>query len=59
MNAPGQSGSPESLHFSDLAKLWAGGEEVTLVYSDAAIQANSESTLTLIPVKMAAATGAR
>ena len=26
MNAPGQSGSPDSPHFSDLAKLWEKGE---------------------------------
>src|SRR5262249_9597258 len=33
MNAPGQSGSPASAHFSDLAKLWAVGEDLTLVFS--------------------------
>ena len=59
MNAPGQSGSPESPHFSDLAKLWASGDDVTLVYSDAAVQANRESTLTLVPMKAAPAPGAR
>jgi acyl-homoserine lactone acylase PvdQ len=59
MNAPGQSESPESPHFSDLAKLWASGDEVTLVFSDAAVQANSESTLTLVPLKAAAAPAAR
>jgi acyl-homoserine lactone acylase PvdQ len=59
MNAPGQSGSPESAHFSDLAKLWSGGGEVQLAYSDAAVQANSESTLTLVPMKEAFAPAAR
>jgi penicillin amidase len=49
MNAPGQSGSPASAHFSDLAKLWAAGEEVTLNFSDAAVKAQAESTLTLVP----------
>jgi len=48
-NAPGQSGSPRSAHFSDLAKLWAAGEYFPLVFSDAAVQANTESTLTLEP----------
>jgi penicillin amidase len=48
-NAPGQSGSPRSGHFSDLAKLWAAGEYFPLVFSDAAVQANTESTLTLEP----------
>jgi acyl-homoserine lactone acylase PvdQ len=59
MNAPGQSGSPESAHFSDLANLWSIGGEVTLAYSDAAVQANSESTLALIPMKAAAAPAPR
>jgi penicillin amidase len=48
-NAPGQSGSPRSAHFSDLAKAWAAGEYFPLVFSDAAVQANAESTLTLEP----------
>jgi penicillin G amidase len=48
-NAPGQSGSPRSAHFSDLAKPWAAGEYFPLVFSDAAVQANAESTLTLAP----------
>jgi penicillin G amidase len=51
MNAPGQSGSPESAHFSDLARLWATGEELPLTFSDAAVQANTRSTLTLVPQK--------
>jgi penicillin amidase len=49
MNAPGQSGSPASRHFSDLAQGWARGEAVTLAFSDAAVQAHTESTLTLVP----------
>jgi acyl-homoserine lactone acylase PvdQ len=49
MNAPGQSGSAASQHFSDLARGWARGEDVTLVFSDAAVQAQAESTLTLVP----------
>jgi len=51
MNAPGQSGSPASLHFSDLARRWASGEDVPLAFSDAAVQANAESTLTLLPFR--------
>ena len=47
-NAPGQSGSPASAHFSDLAKPWAAGDYFPLVFSDRAIQANAESTLHLI-----------
>jgi penicillin amidase len=48
-NAPGQSGSPRSQHFSDLAKSWAAGDYFPLVFSDAAVQANTESTLVLQP----------
>lgn len=48
-NAPGQSEWPRSPHFSDLAKLWAAGEYFPLLFSDSAIQANAESTLTLRP----------
>ena len=48
-NAPGQSEWPASPHFADLAKLWAAGEYFPLSFSDRAIQANAESTLTLQP----------
>ena len=51
MNAPGQSGSAESVHFSDLAALWEKGEVFPLVFSDAAVQANAKDTLTLTPRK--------
>lgn len=47
--APGQSGAPESPHFSDLAILWARGQAFPLAFSDSAVQANAESTLTLVP----------
>jgi penicillin amidase len=48
-NAPGQSGAPGSSHFADLAKPWAAGEYFPLAFSDAAVQANTESVLTLQP----------
>jgi penicillin G amidase len=48
-SAPGQSGSPSSPHFSDLARLWAAGEYFPLPFSEAAVAANAESTLTLMP----------
>jgi acyl-homoserine lactone acylase PvdQ len=51
MNAPGQSGSPASRHFADLAQGWARGEAVTLAFSDAAVQAQAESTLMLVPLR--------
>jgi penicillin amidase len=49
INAPGQSGSPNAKHFSDLAAKWTAGELVPLVFSDAAVRANTESTLVLVP----------
>jgi penicillin amidase len=48
--APGQSGSPSSPHFSDLARLWAAGDYFQLAFSDAAVQAAAESTLMLVPL---------
>ena len=47
VNAPGQSGSPDSAHFGDFAKRWAAGEHAALAFTDAAVQASAESTLTL------------
>ncbi len=48
-NAPGQSGSAGSPHFSDLAKMWSNGEYFPLYFSETAVKANAESTLTLVP----------
>ena len=50
-NAPGQSESPASGHFSDLAKKWAAAERAGLAFTDAAVQAAAESTLTLTPLR--------
>jgi penicillin amidase len=49
VNAPGQSGSPASPHFSDLAALWASGDYFPLSFSDAAVAANAQTTLMLVP----------
>ena len=49
MNAPGQSGSPDSAHFADFATRWAAGAHSGLAFTDAAVQASAESTLTLTP----------
>jgi penicillin amidase len=49
MNAPGQSEAPASPHFADLAKLWSGGEYFPLAFSEAAVQANAETVLSLMP----------
>jgi len=49
INAPGQSEWPDSQHFADLAKRWSAGDLIPLAFSDAAVRANTESTLTLVP----------
>jgi Penicillin amidase len=49
MNAPGQSEDPDSTHHADLALLWARGQAITLAFSEAAVAANAETTLRLVP----------
>ena len=49
VNAPGQSGSPESPHFADLAALWSEGKTFTLAFTERAVQAHAKETLTLTP----------
>lgn len=49
LNAPGQSGSPSSPHFKDLAQLWADGSVFPLLFTEAAVRTNAESTLMLVP----------
>ena len=55
MNAPGQSASPDSAHFADLARVWASGGSIMLVFSDRAVQVNTETTVVLTPLIAAAA----
>jgi penicillin amidase len=50
-SAPGQSGQPGSPHFSDLAKLWGDGQYFPLPFTETAVRAASEATLTLMPSK--------
>jgi penicillin amidase len=47
--APGQSGSPSSPHYDDLAAAWANGEDVPLPFSAAAVQAATRDMLRLTP----------
>lgn len=47
--APGQSEAGGSPHFGDLAALWAADSYFPLAFSEAAVQATRESTLTLTP----------
>jgi acyl-homoserine lactone acylase PvdQ len=49
ISAPGQSGSPESAHFADLAALWSEGKTFTLVFTERAVQAHADVTLVLAP----------
>ena len=51
MNAPGEAGSPSSVHYADLARHWKEGTAIALAFSDAAVSAAAESTLTLRPAR--------
>ncbi len=48
-NSPGQSGDPDSPHYRDLARPWAGGEYFPLLYSRDRIEAGAESKTELHP----------
>ncbi|MDF2231026.1 penicillin acylase family protein [Albimonas sp. CAU 1670] len=49
INAPGQSGDPASPHYRDLAPLWAKGDYVPFLYTDAAVEAAVDFRVTLTP----------
>lgn len=51
MNTPGQSGDPDSPHYRDLAASWVKGEYFPLLYSRKLIEAATESTIKLVPLK--------
>ncbi|GJE18658.1 penicillin acylase family protein [Methylobacterium marchantiae] len=50
VNGPGQSGHPASRHYDDLAASWAKGGTVPLLYSRQAVDAATETVITLLPV---------
>jgi penicillin amidase len=50
MNSPGQSGDPNSPHFSDLFEPWSRGEAFPLCYSRARIEAVTERRIRLRPI---------
>ncbi|NLU76589.1 penicillin acylase family protein [Streptomyces sp. HNM0575] len=50
MNSPGQSGRPDSPHYSDLFGPWAEDSSFPLLYSRAAVEEHTERILTLRPV---------
>ena len=49
INTPGQSGNPESPHYRDLFPKWVKGQYVPLVYSRKAVEAATETVITLTP----------
>ncbi|HLK24161.1 MAG TPA: penicillin acylase family protein [Caulobacteraceae bacterium] len=55
INTPGQSGDPESPHYSDLFPLWAKGEYVPMLWSRAAVEAATRQVIRLEPARQTAA----
>ena len=49
INAPGQSGDPRSIHYRDLASIWAQGDYVPMLYSREAVDAAATQIITLHP----------
>jgi penicillin amidase len=49
INAPGQSGHPQSPHYGDLAPLWAAGGYVPLLYSRMRIIQATTTVISLVP----------
>jgi len=49
VNAPGQSGQPESPHYSDLLPLWSEGKYFPLAYSRKAVEEQTTDRLVLEP----------
>jgi len=49
INAPGQSGDPRSVHYADLAPMWADGDYVPMAYSEPAVEAVTASRIVLVP----------
>ncbi len=52
INTPGQSGDPRSPHYGDLAQLWAQGAYIPLLYSRSAVDAATQTLITLKPVRV-------
>ncbi|MDR9837845.1 penicillin acylase family protein [Herbaspirillum huttiense] len=51
VNAPGQSGDPDSPHYRDLADKWLKGEYFPLLYSRGAIEKVTEHRIVVQPVR--------
>jgi penicillin amidase len=50
MNSPGQSGDPDSPHYSDLFEAWSRGEAFPLYYSRERVEAVTERRIRLQPL---------
>ncbi|MGY1683402.1 penicillin acylase family protein [Geodermatophilus sp. SYSU D01176] len=50
MNSPGQSGDPDSPHYSDLFDAWSRGQAFPLCYSRARVEAVTERRIRLRPL---------
>ena len=46
---PGQSGQPTSIHYADMIDLWREGDQHPLLWTRAAVEAEAEGTLRLLP----------
>ncbi|MFB0492289.1 penicillin amidase [Methylobacterium sp. OAE515] len=49
INVPGQSGDPRSPHYADLAPVWGAQDHVPMLYGRAAVDAATETIITLSP----------
>jgi penicillin amidase len=49
INAPGQSGDPDSPHYRDLAPMWLKGDYFALLYSRKRIEAATMRRIELLP----------
>lgn len=49
INAPGQSGRPDSPHYADLVAKWATGDYLPLLYSEAAVDSQTLWLITVSP----------
>ena len=56
INAPGQSGNPDSPHYRDLVDLWRDGRYFPLLYTRAAVEKAAQERLTLKPADASAGT---
>ena len=52
LNAPGQSGDPDSPHYRDLFELWGKGQYFPIFFSRSKVESVTESTTTLRPVAL-------